>query len=90
MALEYITTRDLQGSSGQNSGKIRILKTKEENEANIQVTCPECGNNEQRKEAWTEPFVTGTGANKKFNLSCNKCGFKMTMLKLKKEAKKKK
>ncbi|MBI4010378.1 MAG: hypothetical protein HY361_04305 [Candidatus Aenigmarchaeota archaeon] len=89
MALEYITTRELENSSGQNTGKIRISKLKEETNATIDLTCPECKNDEKRKEVWGEPFVTGTGANKKFALQCNKCGFKIKLLKLKKEVKKK-
>jgi RNase P subunit RPR2 len=84
MTLEYITTRDLE-----NNGKIRIVKVKEASQANVELTCPECGNIEKRKENWGEPFVTGTGVNQRFNLSCNKCGYKMKLLKLKKEVKKK-
>ena len=89
MALEYITNRELGNSSGQNTGKIRILKLKEEMGANVELTCPECGTSEKRKEVWGEPFVIGSGASKKFTLACNKCGFKINLLKLKKEVKKK-
>ena len=90
MTLEYITTRELGNSSGKITGKIKILKLKEESEADIGLTCPECNNSEKRNEAWTDPFVTGTGANKKFSLQCGKCGFNIKVMKLKKEAKKKK
>ncbi len=90
MALEYVTTRELGNSSGKITGKIRILKLGEEPDANVELTCPECSNIEKRKEVWGEPFVTGAGVNKKFTLACNKCGFKINLLKLKKEAKKKK
>ena len=90
MALEYITTRDLENSLGQPKGKIRILKVREESEANVEVTCPECRHTEKRKEPWEEPFVSDTGKNQKFNLVCNKCGFNINVLKLKKEVKKKK
>ena len=90
MALEYITNRELENSYGQYTGKIKIMKLKEEAEANVEVTCPECGNSEKRKEPWEEPFVSGTGKNQKFNLVCNKCGFNINVLKLKKEVKKKK
>lgn len=89
MALEYITTRELGNSAGKIAGKIRIVKLREEPDADVELTCPECSNSEKRKEAWGEPFVNGSGANKKFNLQCNKCGFKIKILKLKKEAKKK-
>jgi len=90
MALEYITSRELENSAGKIAGKIRILKLREESDANVELTCPECSNSEKRKESWGEPFVTGSGANKKFALACNKCGFNIKVLKLKKEAKKKK
>jgi len=86
MTLEYVTTRELEGKAG---GKIRIMKTKEELQAMIDFTCPECGKNEKRKENWAEPFVEGTGVNQKFNVKCCKCGFAVKLLKLKKEAKKK-
>lgn len=89
MGLEYITNRDLENSAGQLKGRIRILKTAEEPKADVELNCPECGNTEKRKEIWTEPFVAGIGKNQKFNLQCNKCGFKVKLLRLKKEIKKK-
>ena len=87
--MEYITTRELENKSGELKGKVRIFKVKEETEANVELTCPECGGAEKRKESWTEPFVTGTGSKQKFNFQCGKCGFNIKMLRLKKEAKKK-
>jgi len=87
MAIEYITTRELESKKG---GKIRILKLQEQADAVVEFTCPECGFAEKRKEAWSSPFIEGEGANLKFNLSCKKCGFKNKILKLKKEVKKKK
>lgn len=87
MPLEYITTRELQGKVG---GKIRIFKLREEAGANIEYTCPECGFSEKRKENWAEPFTQGTGSKQTFSFSCGKCGFKIKLLKLKKEAAKKK
>ena len=90
MALEYITTRELQDSNGNAKGKMRIFKIKEDSQADVDFTCPECGANEKRKENWYEPFKQGTGPKQTFNLSCNKCGHKIKLLKLKKEAAKKK
>jgi len=84
MALEYITTRDLE-----NNGKIRIVKTQEDSQAMVELTCPKCGNFEKRKENWAVPFIEGQGANQKFNIKCNKCGHSFKMMKLKKEIKKK-
>lgn len=89
MTIEYITTRELQNSSGDTKGKIRIVKMKEDSEAQIELTCPECGANEKKKEAWGEPFVQGEGVSQKFNVKCDKCGFSTKLLKLKKEIKKK-
>jgi predicted RNA-binding Zn-ribbon protein involved in translation (DUF1610 family) len=85
MAIEFITTRDLKDKTGQVTGKVRIMKLKEENEASVSYTCPECGYSEQRKELWEEPFLTGKGANKKMRFSCAKCGYNISVLKLKKE-----
>ena len=90
MGLEYITNRELENSAGELKGRIRILKTTEEAKADVELTCPECGSSEKRKEGWAEPFVTGIGKEKKFNLQCSKCGFKIKLLKLKKDVKKKK
>jgi len=86
MAIEYITTRDLEGKS---AGKIRILKLGEESQAMVEYTCPECSFSEKTKQDWKEPFVQGTGTKQTFHLNCKKCGFEIKLLKLKKEVKKK-
>lgn len=90
MPLEYITTRELQNSKGEAKGKIRIVKMRENSQADIDLTCPECGASVKMKEEWAEPFTQGTGSKQTFNLTCSKCGFKIKLLKLKKEAAKKK
>lgn len=90
MALEYITTREVENKSGQVTGKVRIVKISEEPDAMVEITCPECGASEKRKEPWAEPLVTGEGSKAKFTIKCNKCGHVVKMLKLKKEAAKKK
>ena len=59
MVIEYITTRDLESSSGKIKGKVRILKLAEETEAAVEYACPECGFVEKRKELWKEPFIEG-------------------------------
>jgi peptide subunit release factor 1 (eRF1) len=87
MALEYITTRGLEGKA---AGKIIIMKLVEDAQAVVEYTCPECGFSEKTKQDWKEPFVQGTGANQSFHLKCKKCGFEIKLAKLKKEAKKKK
>jgi len=87
MTLEYITTRELEGKV---HGKIRIVKMKEDDFAQVDLTCPECGKGEKRSEKWSEPFVQGTGTNTKFFFTCSQCKTTHKLLKLKKEAKKKK
>jgi len=89
MTLEYITMREMENSRGEIKGKIRIMKTKEEASATVEITCPECGFNEKRKEEWREPFVTGLKMKQSFFLKCSRCPYSVKMLKLKKEAAKK-
>ena len=89
MTLEYITMREMENSKGEMKGRIRIMKMKEDAHALVDMTCPECGFNEKRKEAWTEPFVTGLKAKQVFFLKCGKCPYSVKVLKLKKEAAKK-
>jgi hypothetical protein len=86
MTMEYITTRDLLDKKDEMKGKIRIMKIVEEPDALVEYTCPMCGFSEKKKIAWEEPFVSGSGANKKFNVPCGKCAFEIKFLKLKKEA----
>lgn len=84
MAIEYITTRNIE-----NKGKIRIVKLKEEKDAQVEYVCPACGHAENRREAWAEPFVNGTGINQYFLIVCKNCNHKIKISKLRKEIKKK-
>lgn len=86
MALEFITTRELEDKAGAVKGKVKMMKLLEEPDAAVEYVCPACGFTEKKKIAWAEPFVTGTGASKRFCVPCGKCGFEMKFLKLKKEA----
>lgn len=90
MAIEFITTRELQNKSGNPTGKVRIIKMKGEEKVMVDFTCPICGHSEKREESWSEPFVTGTGAKKKMYPTCSKCGHKVTVLKLRKQMAKEK
>ena len=83
--IEFITNRELENKAGEVNGKVKIMKTKEEQHALVAYTCPECGHTEQKKEPWCEPFLTGNGANKRLNFSCSNCGYKFSILKLRKE-----
>lgn len=90
MPLEYITTRELENRSGEPAGKVRIMKRSEESQAQVELTCPECGATDKRKEDWGDPFTSGTGSKQVFNIVCKKCNFVAKLLKLKKEAARKK
>jgi ribosomal protein L37AE/L43A len=79
MEIRYITTRDLQNSSGEIKGKVRVIVLKGESTANIDLTCPECGHTQNKKQEFKLPL----------NLQCEKCGFKMKLESLRKEIKKK-
>ena len=90
MPLEYITMREISNKEGEVKGKIRILKMKEDSHAQVELTCPACGFSEKRKENWAEPFTSGERSKQSFMVKCSKCNFVVKMLKLKKEAAKKK
>jgi ribosomal protein L37AE/L43A len=79
MEIRYITTRDLQNSSGEFKGKIRVIVLKGESIANIDLTCPECGHHQNKKQEFKLPL----------SLACEKCGFKIKLESLRKEIKKK-
>jgi len=78
MEIAYITTRDLQNSHGQITGRIRIILLKGESQADVDLKCPECQFSEKRKEEWKKPFST----------KCNKCGFLIKVISLRQEIKK--
>ncbi len=90
MAIEFITTRNLENKNGEITGKVRIAKMKEEDKAMVDFTCPMCDHTEKKEEDWTEPFVTGKGAKRKMYPICSKCGHKVTVLKLRKQIAKEK
>jgi ribosomal protein L44E len=79
MEIRYITTRDLKNSSGEVKGKVRVLVLKGQEIADIDLTCPECGHAQKKKEEFKLPL----------NLECEKCGFKIKLESLRKEIKKK-
>lgn len=63
--IRYVTTRVLENSSGQSKGRIRILVLKDETDASVDYTCPECGFGEKKRQLWERPF----------NVKCGKCGY---------------
>ncbi|MBI4154383.1 hypothetical protein HY501_03530 [Candidatus Woesearchaeota archaeon] len=72
----YHTWRDTKNSKKQPTGKIRVLVPKSSETAMVEYTCPECGHEAYKEEIWKRPFST----------KCDKCGFRMSVPKLKKEA----
>ncbi len=78
MKIEYITTRILENSKGEKTGKIRIVKFKEKELADVIFKCPECGNEQKSEEKFKKPFF----------YSCKKCGHKVKIISLRTEIKK--
>ena len=72
----YHTLRDIRDSKKQIAGKMRVLVPPKSSTAMIEYTCPECKHSAYKEQEWKRPFST----------KCDKCGFKMTVPKLKKEA----
>ena len=87
--LEYLTSRELKDSDGKVKGRVKIVKEKGKNHAQIFLLCPACGAEEQRSEEWKEPFLKGSGLSQKFRIVCGRCGFCVELQKLRKEIKKK-
>lgn len=80
MDIKFITTRDLENSSGQKKGKVRVIVLKGEDVADVDLVCPECGYSQKKKEEFKMPM----------KLECGKCGFKLELKSLREEIKKKK
>ena len=80
MTIEYVTNRELKNKNGQITGRIRVLKLKENSKATIDFTCPNCRFSERRESEFKLPFV----------MECSKCGNPLKLIQLKKEMKKEK
>jgi len=78
MTIEYITTRELKNKNGQVTGKIRVLKLKENPKATIDFTCPNCRFSDRKELEFKLPF----------SMECSKCGNPLKLVKLKKQIKK--
>lgn len=73
----YHTWRDTKNSKKQPTGKIRVLVPPNSTIAMVEYTCPECKHSAYAEEQWKRPF----------SVKCAKCGFKISVPKLKDEAK---
>ncbi len=74
----YHTNRTSKNSKGEPAGSIRVLVPKADSIARVEYTCPECSHNAYAEQPWKRPFW----------LKCEKCGYKMTVPKMKAEFKK--
>jgi len=73
----YHTWRDTKNLKGEPTGKIRVLVPPASVTAMIEYKCPECGHEAYKEQEWKRPFST----------KCDKCGDKITVPKMKQEAK---
>jgi DNA-directed RNA polymerase subunit RPC12/RpoP len=73
----YHTWRDAKNSKKQPTGKIRVLVPPASATAMVEYICPECKFSSYVESEWKRPF----------SVKCNKCGFKISVPKMKDEAK---
>ncbi len=73
----YHTQRSAKNSRGQMTGKIRVLARKD-GVAMVEYTCPECSHSGYAEQEWKRPFY----------VKCEKCSHKISVPKMKAEAKK--
>ena len=73
----YHTNRTIKNKKNQPTGSIRVLATKD-NVARVEYTCPECKHSAYTEQEWKRPFF----------VKCGKCNFKITVPKMKAQAKK--
>lgn len=72
----YHTWRDVKNSKKEIAGKIRVLVPPKSSTAMVEYTCPECKHSAYVEQEWKRPFY----------FKCEKCGFRLSVQKLKKEA----
>jgi len=75
--LEYITTRTLKNSKGLETGRVRVIKFKGNENAKVIYKCPECGFEEEKEEKWKKPF----------SFRCSKCNLLIRVPSLRAEIK---
>ncbi|MFH0948959.1 MAG: hypothetical protein V1802_00555 [Candidatus Aenigmatarchaeota archaeon] len=76
----YHTNRTAKNSKQQPSGNIRVLVAKADGVARCEYVCPECGHYAYCEQEWKRPF----------SVKCEKCGFKISVPKLREELKREK
>ncbi len=73
----YHTCRTKKNAKGEDTGQIRVLALKGEVNAHCEYVCPECGQYGYVQVEWKRPFY----------VKC-KCGFKLSVAKMRQEFKK--
>ena len=73
----YHTNRTIRNKEKQPTGSIRVLATKD-GKARVEYKCPECFHSDYAEQEWKRPF----------SVRCEKCGLKITVPKLREQAKK--
>lgn len=73
----YHTRRDAKNKKGEPTGKMRVLVPPNSSTAMVEYTCPECRHTAYAEQPWKRPF----------SINCEKCKFKITVPKMKQEAK---
>jgi DNA-directed RNA polymerase subunit RPC12/RpoP len=74
----YHTSRSIRNKKNQMAGKIRVLAAKSDSIARVEYKCPECLYEGYVEQEWKRPFA----------IKCQKCGAKITVPKMKDQAKK--
>jgi DNA-directed RNA polymerase subunit RPC12/RpoP len=74
----YHTFRDAKNSKAEATGKIRVVVPKFDGKARVEYICPECGHYAYTEQEWKRPF----------SVKCEKCGFRITVPKMREAFKK--
>lgn len=73
----YHTNRSALNKANKPTGKIRVLAT-QDSVAHVEYKCPECSHEAYTEQPWSRPFY----------VKCSKCGFRMSVPKMKDQFKK--
>jgi len=74
----YHTNRTVRNTKNQMTGTIRVLAAKADNIARVEYKCPECLHEAYAEQEWKRPFY----------IKCEKCSHKITVPKMREQAKK--
>ncbi len=74
----YHTNRSARNAEGEFTGTIRVLVPKSDSIARCEYMCPECKHSAYAEQEWKRPFY----------IKCEKCGYKISVPKMRQEFKK--